>query len=197
MGRKLANNGVERHKNSAREAAILSPPQTAALPAASLTDSFFAFFANCGAWSLAIFTFTSVSVNFCVESVYVRSSIIQYYTKKRTKTNKINSALLSFSTKEQFYNINMARYRVSQKFVPLISCTMIFDQNLFLHEISRRCLFLYREHMLRISVTDMPFLFCFVFFLSHSVAVAAWYGTRRVDPQMIHFELFYHLVRRS
>ena len=190
MGRKLANNRVERHKNSAREAAILSPPQTAALPAASLT--------NCGAWSLAIFTFTSVSVNFCVESVNVRSSIIQYYTKKRTKTNKINSALLSFSTKEQFYNINMARYRVSQKFVPLISCTMIFDQNLFLHEISRRCLFLYREHMLRISVTDMPFLFCFVlFFLSHSVAVAAWYGTRRVDPQMIHFELFYHLVRRS
>ena len=39
-------------------------------------------------------------------------------------------------------------------------------------------------------------LFCF-FFLSHSVAVAAWYGTRRVDPQMIHFELFYHLVHRS
>jgi len=27
-------------------------------------------------------------------------------------------------------------------------------------------------------------------FLSHSVAVAAW-------SQMIHFELFYHLVRRS
>ena len=166
MGRKLANNGVERHKNSAREAAILSPPQTAALPAASLTDSFFAFFANCWAWSLAICTFTSVSVNFCVESVNVRSSIIQYYTKKRTKTNKINSALLSFSTKKQLYNINMARYRVSQKFVPLISCTMIFDQNLFLHEISRRCLFLYREHMLRISVTDMPFLFCFVFFIT-------------------------------
>ena len=109
MGRKLANNGVERHKNSAREAAILSPPQTAALPPASLTDSFFAFFANCGAWSLAIFTFTSVSVNFCVESVYVRSSIIQYCTKKRTKTNKINSALLSFSTEKQLYNINMAR----------------------------------------------------------------------------------------
>ena len=82
---------------------------------------------------------------------------------------------------------------MSQKFVPLISCTIIFDQNLFLHEISRRCLFLYREHMFRISVTGMPFLF----FLSHSVAVAAWCGTRRVDPQMIHFELFYHLVRRS
>ena len=41
------------------------------------------------------------------------------------------------------------------------------------------------------------FVFVFVFFLSHSVAVAAWCGTRRVDPQMIHFELFYHLVHRS
>ena len=38
----------------------------------------------------------------------------------------------------------------------------------------------------------MPFLFCFVlfFFLSHSVAVAAWSGIQRVDPQMIYFELF-------
>ena len=32
--------------------------------------------------------------------------------------------------------------------------------------------------------------------LSHSVAVAAWSGIQRVDPQMIQFELFYHLVRR-
>ena len=88
MGRKLANKGVERHKNSAREAAILSPPQTAALPAASLTDSFFAFFANCGAWSLAIFTFTSVSVNFCVESVYVRSSIIIARKKEKKQLKK-------------------------------------------------------------------------------------------------------------
>ena len=36
-----------------------------------------------------------------------------------------------------------------------------------------------------------------LFFLSHSVAVVAWCGTQRVDPQMVHFELFYHLVRRS
>ena len=48
--------------------------------------------------------------------------------------------------------------------------------------------------MFRISVTGMPFLF---FFLSHSVAVAAWCGTRRVDPQMIRFELSYHLVHTS
>ena len=33
-------------------------------------------------------------------------------------------------------------------------------------------------------------------FLSHSVAVAVWSGIQRVDPQMIHFEHFYHLVRR-
>ena len=34
-------------------------------------------------------------------------------------------------------------------------------------------------------------------FLSHSVAVAARSGIQRVDPQMIHFELFYHLVCMS
>ena len=42
------------------------------------------------------------------------------------------------------------------------------------------------------SVTGNPFLF----FLSYSVAVAASRGIQRVDPQMTHFELFYHLVRR-
>ena len=34
-------------------------------------------------------------------------------------------------------------------------------------------------------------------FLSHSASVAAWCGIHRVDPQMILFQLFYHLVRRS
>ena len=33
-------------------------------------------------------------------------------------------------------------------------------------------------------------LACPFVFLSHSVAVAAWNGIQRVDPQMIHFELF-------
>ena len=82
-------------------------------------------------------------------------------------------------------------YRVSQKFVPLISCTITFDQNFILREISRRCLFLCQVHVFRISVNGMPFLF-----LSHSVAVAAWSGIQPVDQQMIHFELLYHLVRR-
>ena len=42
-------------------------------------------------------------------------------------------------------------------------------KTLFLLEIARRCLFHYREHVFRISVTGVPFLF----FLSHSVAVTA------------------------
>ena len=162
MGRKLANNGVERHKNSAREAPSYPLPRLPLCPPLrspilfrlfrqlrSLVPGYFYFYVR----------ISELLCRICLCQVF------NYYcTKKRTKTNKINSALLSFSTKQQFYNINMARYRVSQKFVPLISCTIIFDQNLFLHEISRRCLFLYREHMLRISVTDMPFLFCFVLF---------------------------------
>ena len=38
----------------------------------------------------------------------------------------------------------------------------------------------------------------FVFFLPHSVAVAAWSGIQRLDPTMIHFEFFfYQLVRSS
>ena len=41
------------------------------------------------------------------------------------------------------------------------------------------------------------FVCLFCFFLSHSVAVAAWSRIQGVDPQMIHFELFNHLVRRS
>ena len=39
----------------------------------------------------------------------------------------------------------------------------------------------------------MPFLF----FLLHSVAVAACSGIQLVDSQMIHFELFYQLVHKS
>ena len=36
-----------------------------------------------------------------------------------------------------------------------------------------------------------------VIFLAVPVAVVAWSGIQRVDPQMIHFEPFYHLVCRS
>ena len=66
-------------------------------------------------------------------------------------------------------------------------------KTLFLLESSRRCLFHYQEYVFRISVTSIPLFF----FLSHSVAIAAWSGIQRLDPQMIPFELFYHLVRTS
>ena len=62
---------------------------------------------------------------------------------------------------------------------------------LFLHEISNRCLLLYRGQVFRISVTSIPHLF----FLSHSVAVAAWSGIQHVEPRIIYFEAFYNLVR--
>ena len=68
----------------------------------------------------------------------------------------------------------------------------------FLLEISRRCLFHYREHVFRILVTDIPFLLLLLFSLSHSVAVAAWSGIHTAcRPQVTHFELFYHMLRRS
>ena len=90
-------------------------------------------------------------------------------------------------------------YRVYQKFVPLISCTITFDHNyIFTWNCSKMYIRRYTRyiledgHIFRISVTDMPLSF----FLSHSVAVEAWIGIQRVDPQMIHFKLFYHLVGR-
>ena len=55
-------------------------------------------------------------------------------------------------------------YRVSQKFVPLNSCTIILIKTSFLHETAGRCLFLYLVHVFRISVTGIPILFCFFFY---------------------------------
>ena len=92
-------------------------------------------------------------------------------------------------------------YRVSQKFVPIISCTIscILLITLFLLEISRRYLFHYREHAFRISVTGIPFLFVclFVFFLITFCSRCGVKWDTACSPQMIHFELFYQLVRRS
>ena len=45
-----------------------------------------------------------------------------------------------------------------------------FDQNCIFHEISGRCLLLYRVNVFRRSVTGMPSLF---FYPAHFVAVAA------------------------
>ena len=49
----------------------------------------------------------------------------------------------------------------------------------------------------RICIQNFSNQHTLVFFLSHSVAIAAWSGIQRLDPQMIPFELFYHLVRTS
>ena len=57
----------------------------------------------------------------------------------------------------------------------------------FFHEISWRCLFLYRVNVFRISVNVMPFLF---FFLSHSAFVAAWCGIQRVTLRWSFFSFF-------
>ena len=50
-------------------------------------------------------------------------------------------------------------YRVPQKFVPLISCAITFDQNLILQEISKICFLLYRVLVFRSSVTGISPLF--------------------------------------
>ena len=85
-----------------------------------------------------------------------------FLTARRRRSKQKNKTKISIYFKQIFSKLlKIYIYRVSQKFVPLISCTIIFDQNLFLHEISRRCLFLYREYMFRISVT------CFFFFFNH------------------------------
>ena len=108
-----------------------------------------------------------------------------------TITSELFVIITDVNDNEPIFTSRWGRIR---DFIHVISCTITFDQNFFLHEISIRCLFLYHVHVFRISVTGMPFL---LLFLLHSAAVAAWCGIQRVDPQMIHFQIFYHLVRRS
>ena len=75
-------------------------------------------------------------------------------------------------------NVETGTGRVSRKFVPLISCTiMTFDQN-----------FIFTWNFYKIFISGMPFLFACLFvclFFYHSVALAAWSGIQRVDQQMI------------
>ena len=56
-------------------------------------------------------------------------------------------------------------YRVSQKFVPLISCTITFDQNFILREISRRCLFLCQSTCVQ-NFSNWHALFVLFFFIT-------------------------------
>ena len=84
-------------------------------------------------------------------------------------------------------------YRVPRNFVPLISCTITFDQNvIFTQNFQRMFISLSSTCIQNFSNGHTLFIF-----LSHSVAVVAWSGIQRVDSQMIHFELFCHPVRRS
>ena len=83
-------------------------------------------------------------------------------------------------------------YRVPQKFVPLISWTITFDQN-FIFTWNFQKMFISLSSTCVHNFSNWQSLFVF---LSYSVAVAASRGIQRVDPKMTHFELFYHLVRR-
>ena len=74
-------------------------------------------------------------------------------------------------------------YRVSQKFVPLISYAITFHQNfVFTRNFLKMFIALSSACMQNFSDWHDPFAF-----LSHSVAVAAWSGIQRKGPQMIQF----------
>ena len=77
---------------------------------------------------------------------------------------------------------------MSQKFVPLISCAITFDQNfIFTWNFWKFFIALPSKCIQRISDRHVPLCI-----LSHSVTVAAWRdescSVQRVEPQMIHFE---------
>ena len=86
---------------------------------------------------------------------------------------------------------------MSQKFVPLILCSITFDRNFILTWNFYKMLMLYQVLVFRSSVPCTP---PSIWFLSLSVGVAASDGTRPaackhgVETKMIQFELFCHLV---
>ena len=84
-----------------------------------------------------------------------------------------------------------SNYRVSQKFVRLISCTTTFDQNIYFYIKTLGDVFFSLSNTFIQNCSNWHVIFVFVFFLSLSLAVAAWSGIQRVDPQMIHLELFF------
>ena len=65
---------------------------------------------------------------------------------------------------KKFSIVLLQIYTVSQKFVPLISCVITFDQNF---EISKRCLLLHRLLVVRSLVTGMPPFFFYHIALRH------------------------------
>ena len=77
--------------------------------------------------------------------------------------------------------------------VPLNSRTITFDQNFIF---TWNCWKMFIS-LLSTCIQNFSYWHALFVFLSHSVAVAEWSGIQLVDPQMIHFELFYHLVRKG
>ena len=99
----------------------------------------------------------------------------------------------SYLSCHQECKMMMQNYRVSQKFVPLNSGTITFDQNfIFIWNCWKMFI-----SLLSTCIQNFSYWHALFVFESHSVAVAAWSGIQLVDPQMIHFELFYHLVRKG
>ena len=77
-------------------------------------------------------------------------------------------------------------YRVSQKFVTLISCAITFDQNfIFTSNFYRMFIAPSSTYIQNFSNQRSPFVF-----LSHSVAVAAWSRKQHVEPQMMYLRFF-------
>ena len=85
---------------------------------------------------------------------------------------EIKTCTLIWLMAETLLRTQISQFTGCPKFVPLISCTITFEQNFISTsvKISKRCLLLYRVLVFRSSVTGMPplfgclFLFLFFFF---------------------------------
>ena len=91
----------------------------------------------------------------------------------------------SYLSCHQECKMMMLNYRVSQKFVPLNSCTITFDQNFIF---TWNCWKMFIS-LLSTCIQNFSNWHALFFFWSHSIAVAAWSGIQRVDQQIIHFKL--------
>ena len=87
-------------------------------------------------------------------------------------------------------------YRVSQKLVPVISCTITFDQNFIFTWNCKMFIALSSTYIQKFSNWHAPFVFISQkSFWNH--CSMEWDTLYRVRDDSDHFELFYHLERRS
>ena len=87
-------------------------------------------------------------------------------------------------------------YRVSQKFVPVISCTITYDHRFIFTWNSKMFIALSSTYIQKIINWHAPFEFISQkSFWSH--CGVEWDTLHRATDDLDHFELFYHLVRRS